>query len=179
MPARPCPPSSPGSGDRLFERTARDGCGPWRATGRRPRDGDAEGRRAAVADLGRSGSIQAAAILNKQVMGHDWPTAAGRRTLLAEAVACGNRIEDFVDAVRLVVDAADGTGPLRTDGGPPSRGAVVFKHYIAYRRMPNVASVILRPSGFHRGILVHLRLDPDSVELEEGFTRDVRGIGGR
>ncbi|MFD5433976.1 hypothetical protein ACFWJ4_17710 [Kitasatospora sp. NPDC127067] len=55
--------------------------------------------------------------------------------------------------------------------------AVVLKHYIAYKRLLNVASVLFRPSVSHRAILVYLRLDPDSVELEEGFTRDVRGIG--
>ncbi|MEU4582947.1 DUF5655 domain-containing protein [Kitasatospora aureofaciens] len=54
---------------------------------------------------------------------------------------------------------------------------VVLKHYIAYRRMLNVASVVFRPSVSHRALLVYLRLDPDTVELEEGFTRDVRGIG--
>ncbi|MFE4358510.1 MULTISPECIES: DUF5655 domain-containing protein [Streptomycetaceae] len=54
---------------------------------------------------------------------------------------------------------------------------VLLKHYIAYRRLLNVASVIFRPSVSHRAILVYLRLNPDSVELEEGFTRDVRGIG--
>ncbi|MFD4505324.1 DUF5655 domain-containing protein [Streptomyces sp. NPDC058457] len=50
-----------------------------------------------------------------------------------------------------------------------------LRHYIAYRRLVNVASVIFRPK--HEAILVYLRLDPDSVELEEGFTRDMRGIG--
>ncbi|MFF4819388.1 hypothetical protein ACFY2K_32995 [Kitasatospora sp. NPDC001309] len=54
---------------------------------------------------------------------------------------------------------------------------VVLKHYIAYRRLQNVASVIFRPSESHRVILVYLRLDPDTVDLEEGFTRDMRGIG--
>jgi predicted transport protein len=48
-------------------------------------------------------------------------------------------------------------------------------HYIAHRRMVNRASVLFRPS--HRVILVYLTLDPDTVELEEGFTRDMRGIG--
>lgn len=52
---------------------------------------------------------------------------------------------------------------------------VPLKHYIAYRRLVNVASVIFRPK--HEAILVYLRLDPDSVELEEGFTRDMPGIG--
>ncbi|MFJ9468701.1 DUF5655 domain-containing protein [Streptomyces caniferus] len=50
-----------------------------------------------------------------------------------------------------------------------------LRHYIAYRRLVNVASVLFRPK--HEAILVYLRLDPDTVELEEGFTRDMRGIG--
>ncbi|MFJ8442871.1 hypothetical protein [Kitasatospora griseola] len=54
---------------------------------------------------------------------------------------------------------------------------VVLKHYVAYKRLLNVASVVFRPSVSHRAILLYLRLDPDTVELEEGFTRNVRGIG--
>ncbi|MFC8278166.1 DUF5655 domain-containing protein [Streptomyces sp. NPDC057271] len=50
-----------------------------------------------------------------------------------------------------------------------------LRHYIAYRRLVNVASVIFRPK--HEAILVYLRLDPNTVALEEGFTRDMRGIG--
>lgn len=50
-----------------------------------------------------------------------------------------------------------------------------LQHYIAYRRLVNVASVIFRPKA--ETILVYLRLDPDAVALEEGFTRDMRGIG--
>ncbi|MFD8812173.1 hypothetical protein ACFV23_11965 [Streptomyces sp. NPDC059627] len=50
-----------------------------------------------------------------------------------------------------------------------------LRHYIAYRRLVNVASVIFRPK--HEAILVYLRLDPDTVTLEEGLTRDMRGIG--
>jgi predicted transport protein len=50
-----------------------------------------------------------------------------------------------------------------------------LRHYIAYRRMVNRASVLFRPS--YGIILVYLALDPDAVVLEEGFTRDMRGIG--
>ncbi|MFB6816202.1 hypothetical protein ACFCV8_16845 [Streptomyces sp. NPDC056347] len=50
-----------------------------------------------------------------------------------------------------------------------------LRHYIGYRRMVNVASALFRPK--HEVLLVCLRLDPDTVELEEGFTRDMRGIG--
>ncbi|MFJ5875292.1 DUF5655 domain-containing protein [Streptomyces sp. NPDC093088] len=52
---------------------------------------------------------------------------------------------------------------------------VSLKHYIAYRRLVNVAPVLFRSK--HGAILVYLRLDPDTVVLEEGFTRDMRGIG--
>ncbi|GAA2996482.1 DUF5655 domain-containing protein [Streptomyces lactacystinicus] len=48
-------------------------------------------------------------------------------------------------------------------------------HYIAFRRMKNLACVLFRPSS--QTIMVYLRVDPESVTLEEGFTRDVRGIG--
>lgn len=51
----------------------------------------------------------------------------------------------------------------------------VLRHYIAYRRLVNVASVLFRPK--HQAILMYLRLDPGSVTLEESFTRDMRGIG--
>jgi predicted transport protein len=50
-----------------------------------------------------------------------------------------------------------------------------LRHYIAYRRLVNVASVIFRPK--HKAILLYLRLAPDTVMLEEGFTRNVRRIG--
>ena len=50
-----------------------------------------------------------------------------------------------------------------------------LRHYIAYRRMVNVASVIFRPK--HGAILIYLKIDPDTVKLEEGFSRDIRGIG--
>lgn len=49
------------------------------------------------------------------------------------------------------------------------------QHYIAYRRMVNLASVLFRSK--HEVILLYLKVDPDTVTLEEGFTRDMRGIG--
>ncbi|EJG07270.1 hypothetical protein Metli_1315 [Methanofollis liminatans DSM 4140] len=51
----------------------------------------------------------------------------------------------------------------------------VTKLYAAFRRIKNFTSVEIRPqSGL---MLLYLRLDPDTVALEEGFTRDVRKIG--
>ncbi|WP_019064978.1 DUF5655 domain-containing protein [Streptomyces prunicolor] len=50
-----------------------------------------------------------------------------------------------------------------------------LRHYIAYRRMVNLASVVFRPK--RELILVYLRIAPDTISLEEGFSRDMRGIG--
>ncbi|SFC59905.1 endonuclease NucS domain-containing protein [Streptomyces aidingensis] len=52
----------------------------------------------------------------------------------------------------------------------------VFKqHYIAYRRMVNIACVHFQPAG--HTIVVYLKVDPSKVELRESFTRDVRDKG--
>lgn len=48
-----------------------------------------------------------------------------------------------------------------------------LKLYLAFRRLKNFASVVIQP----KRLLVFLKLNPDSVELVEGFSRDVRTIG--
>ncbi|MFG3112835.1 transporter [Streptomyces sp. NPDC048197] len=48
-------------------------------------------------------------------------------------------------------------------------------HYFAYRRIKNVATVRIQPRN--RVLVVNLKLAPDTVELQEGFSRDVRGLG--
>jgi len=48
-------------------------------------------------------------------------------------------------------------------------------HYIAYRRIKNVATVRFQPRS--HTLVVRLKVDPDTVELRKGFTRDVRRIG--
>ncbi|WP_214829676.1 DUF5655 domain-containing protein [Exiguobacterium algae] len=51
----------------------------------------------------------------------------------------------------------------------------VTKHYIAYKRIKNFACVEFHPST--QKILMYVKVDPDTVVLEQGFTRDMRGIG--
>ena len=48
-----------------------------------------------------------------------------------------------------------------------------LKLYVAFRRLKNFACVI----PYKDKLLVMLKLDPDTVELEPGFSRDVRNIG--
>ena len=50
-----------------------------------------------------------------------------------------------------------------------------LKYYVAFRRLRNFVCVEARTQ---RGVLVlYLRLNPETVALEEGFTRDMRGVG--
>lgn len=48
-----------------------------------------------------------------------------------------------------------------------------LKLYVAFRRLKNFACVI----PYRDKLLVMLKLDPDTVLLEDGFSRDVRNIG--
>lgn len=50
-----------------------------------------------------------------------------------------------------------------------------LKYYFAFRRLKNFACVEVHPQT--RNLLVYLKINPDTVELEDGFTRDVRSIG--
>jgi len=49
------------------------------------------------------------------------------------------------------------------------------KNYFAYKRLKNFACVEVHPQS--RALLVYLKVDPDSIELEQGYSRDVRNIG--
>ena len=51
----------------------------------------------------------------------------------------------------------------------------VLKCYIAYKRLKNIATIRLQTQK--NSLLMWLPLDPDGVTLEDGFSRDVRGVG--
>lgn len=51
----------------------------------------------------------------------------------------------------------------------------VLKYYFAFKRIKNFACVEVRPSA--KVVLVYAKVDPESITLEDGFTRDVRNIG--
>lgn len=48
-----------------------------------------------------------------------------------------------------------------------------LKLYVAFRRLKNFACVVIQP----KRLLVMLKLSPDSLAVEAGFSRDVRSIG--
>ncbi len=54
-------------------------------------------------------------------------------------------------------------------------GARRCANYLAYRRIKNFACVEVHPQTDQ--LLVYLKIKPDEVGLEDGFSRDVRKIG--
>ena len=48
-----------------------------------------------------------------------------------------------------------------------------LKDYLAYKKVQNVVCIEI----FSKQLQLFLRIDPDSVEIEEGFSKDMRGIG--
>ncbi|GLV14950.1 hypothetical protein Heshes_26350 [Alicyclobacillus hesperidum] len=50
-----------------------------------------------------------------------------------------------------------------------------LKYYEAYKRIRNIACVTVQPQN--RTLAVTVRVDPETVILQKGFTRDVRNIG--
>lgn len=49
------------------------------------------------------------------------------------------------------------------------------KFYIAFKRIKNFACLEVYPQA--RVVFVHLKIDPTTITLEEGFTRDMRTVG--
>jgi predicted transport protein len=50
-----------------------------------------------------------------------------------------------------------------------------LKLYAAFKRLKNFVTVEVRPSAGK--LFLYVKVNPDTVELEDGFTRDVRSIG--
>ena len=51
----------------------------------------------------------------------------------------------------------------------------MLKHYIAFRRIKNFATMCIHPQK--GAITMWIAVDPNSVELEDGFSRDVTEVG--
>ncbi|MBO9455342.1 DUF91 domain-containing protein [Paracoccus sp. R12_1] len=51
----------------------------------------------------------------------------------------------------------------------------VLRFYFAFKRIKNFACVEIKTQ--ERKLIVHVKVDPDTITLEDGFTRDVRNIG--
>jgi predicted transport protein len=75
-----------------------------------------------------------------------------------------NDLVDLFEATKAYLLALGDDVELRT-----------LDNYIAFRRLKNFACVEVKPQIRH--LKVFVKVDPDTIELEAGFTRDVRRIG--
>jgi predicted transport protein len=82
--------------------------------------------------------------------------------------------EYLADADASLTDLFDSTRAfLRAIGDDVQERTL--KNYFAFTRLKNFACVEIKPSA--RKVLVYLKVEPASVELQPGFTRDVSKIG--
>lgn len=86
------------------------------------------------------------------------------KTITAQMAEAPAHVKCLYEAVSAHLEAAGDDVQVKTTD-----------FYIAFRRLRNFACVELRNQLGK--LLVFVRLDPDTVSLEEGFTRDMRGIG--
>lgn len=75
-----------------------------------------------------------------------------------------SEIQDRYEALKLFIEALGDDVQSKT-----------LKYYIAFKRLRNFACVEVHPQS--RNILVFVKVNPDQITLEPGFTRDVRSIG--
>ena len=73
-------------------------------------------------------------------------------------------LKDRFEAVRAFLQALGDDVQMKT-----------LKYYVAFKRIRNFACVEIRTQ--EKKILIYTRLDPASVTLEDGFTRDVTSVG--
>ena len=51
----------------------------------------------------------------------------------------------------------------------------ILKYYVAFKRLRNFACVEVHPA--REVVTVYLKVSPETVQLEQGFSRDVRHVG--
>jgi len=112
--------------------------------------------------------ITAASVESRPNIGGDGtkakPSGNTYKTVTEYLAQSDQELKDRFEAVRAYL-AAQGDDVLEK----------TLKFYFAFRRIKNFACVEVRPQTGN--VLVYLKVDPDGIRLEEGFTRDVRKVG--
>ncbi|WP_225204461.1 DUF5655 domain-containing protein [Novosphingobium huizhouense] len=107
--------------------------------------------------------------------------ASGAKAPNAPSKALSGAGNGYKTVTEYLADAAPALANLHADVETYLLGLAddvtkkVTRFYLAYRRIKNFACVEVRPTLGQ--LKVFLKIDPDSVELHEGFSRDVRKIG--
>jgi predicted transport protein len=91
-------------------------------------------------------------------------SASNKLTLKEEFANATPKLLDLYDALKVyLLGLGDDVEETRT------------KLYAAFRRIKNFVCVIMRAHS--EQLLVYVKVDPGSVRLQEGFTRDVSSVG--
>lgn len=86
------------------------------------------------------------------------------RTIGGRLAQATQEIQDRYDALHVFLTSLGDDVQVKT-----------LKYYVAYKRIKNFACVEIHPPT--RRIVAFVKVDPEGVALEPGFTRDVRVIG--
>jgi predicted transport protein len=86
------------------------------------------------------------------------------KTVTASLADADTTLTDLFEATRSYLRALGDDVQERT-----------LKNYFAFTRLKNFACIEIKPTA--RKLLVYLKVDPESIELRPGFTRDVSNIG--
>ena len=77
---------------------------------------------------------------------------------------CSHKVQDLYEAIRAYMEGLGDDVQVKP-----------VKYYIAFKRLKNFATLILGVRD--DWIVMYLKVNPESVAIEEGFTRDMRNIG--
>lgn len=91
-------------------------------------------------------------------------TAIPLKTVADQLSQIGKELSDLYDSLEATLLELGDDVQMKT-----------LKAYFAFKRIKNFASVNVRSNY----LLVWVKVDPDTIELDDGFTRDVRGLGHR
>jgi predicted transport protein len=90
--------------------------------------------------------------------------AAAKGTVQMQVDAASPELRDLFETVRAYLESLGDDVQTKP-----------MKFYVAFKRLKNFACLELR--GKVKLVLVYVKVDPSTVTIEEGFTRDMRDIG--
>jgi predicted transport protein len=99
--------------------------------------------------------------------GEKSPTRAGRRpdeTVTDRLAKASPELKDLFESLKSFALALGDDVQVKT-----------LKHYFAFKKIKNFLCVEVHPGD--EKLRTYVNVDPDTVELEEGFTRDLRNVG--
>lgn len=119
-------------------------------------------------------------LMLEQVNAVSAPANGAAAAQVMSSVSSGSRVADktvsdyLAQADQELTDRFDALNEYLTNLGDDVQ-VKTLKKYFAFKRIKNFACVEVHTRT--RNLLVYVKVDPDTIPLEKGFTRDVRKIG--